>query len=167
MWAQRARQIGLSFAAAGVALNTVWGAGVEPLFAKFFSQPSAAESAETAVGKILMSGVANGLQAMADPACRTAKNLGDAQFTLLARKIVVGVFEAKEKANATGLDPKSADAAYEAELGPDRYRRVAEFKTRLSDPALKTYGDAAAVRASVTAILGPTHSIGTALQFTG
>ncbi|RPI32619.1 MAG: hypothetical protein EHM67_16260 [Hyphomicrobiaceae bacterium] len=29
------------------------------------------------------------------------------------------------------------------------------------------YWDAAAVRASVNAILGPTHSIGTALQFTG
>jgi hypothetical protein len=167
MWAQRATQIGLSFAAAGVALNTVWGADVEPLFAKVFPQPNVTEITETAVGKILISGVANGLQAMADPACLMAKNLGDTQFTLLARKVVVSVSEAKEKANATGLDPKAADAAYEAELGPDRYRRVAEFKTRLSDPVLKTYWDAAAVRASVNAILGPTHSIGTALQFTG
>lgn len=165
--AQRVRQMGLSFAAVGVGLNTVWAAGVEPVFAKFFPQPNVTEIAETAVGKILISGVANGLQAMADPACLTAKNLGDAQFIALARKVVVSVSEAREKANATGLDPKAADAAYEAELGPDRYRRVAEFKTRLSDPVLKTYWDAAAVRASIDTIHVPTHLIGTALQFTG
>jgi hypothetical protein len=34
-------------------------------------------------------------------------------------------------------------------------------------PVLKTYWDAAAVRSSVNAILGPAHSIGMALQFTG
>jgi hypothetical protein len=130
MWVQRARQIGFSFAAAGVALNMVWGAGVAPPFAKFFPQPNVTEIAETAVGMILISGVATGLLAMADPVCLTAKNSGDAQFTLLARKMVVSVSEAKEKANATGLDPKAADVAYEADLGPDRYRRVAEFKTR-------------------------------------
>ena len=153
MWAQHARQIGLSFVAVALALNTVWAAEVEPLFAKFLPQANATGIAETAVGKILLSGVASGLHAMADPACLRARNLGEAQFTLLARQVVVSVSEAREKANATGLDPRAADAAYEAQLGPDRFRRVAEFKMRLSDPVLKTYWDAAVVRVSVSAIL--------------
>ena len=167
MRAQHARQIGLSFVAVALALNTVWAAEVEPLFAKFLPQANATGIAETAVGKILLSGVASGLHAMADPACLRARNLGEAQFTLLARQVVVSVSEAREKANATGLDPKAADAAYEAQLGPDRFRRVAEFKMRLSDPVLKTYWDAAVVRVSVSAILETAHSIGSALQFTG
>lgn len=164
---QPAGWIGLSVAAVCVGLNTVWAAGAEPVFAKFFPQPNVTDAAESAVGRILISGVANGLLAMADPACRAARSLGDAQFIALARKIVVSVGEARKEANATGLDPKAADAAYEAEIGSDRYRRVAGLTTRLFDPVLNAYWNAASFRALVNSILDTAHLIGSALQFTG
>jgi hypothetical protein len=72
MSGQGTRQVGLSFAALVVGLNSAWGTGAEPLFATFFPQPTVTEIAETVGAKVVISGVVNGLQAMADPACLTA-----------------------------------------------------------------------------------------------
>ncbi len=96
-----------------------------PEFARTFPVPAAAVVTETTLGRRLIAAMGQGLSDSADPACRSARGLTRDAYGSLARTIFVTVADARDAANATGLDAQKADAEYVAVMGPDRLRSLA------------------------------------------
>jgi hypothetical protein len=138
-----------------------------PSFEDFFPQPTITQAMDTMVGKVFAAGAATGLEKMADPACRTTKDLKLEQFAILGLRIILMVSEAKARANKTGLDPDKADAEYRTAMEPERYKRLKDFSSRLSDPVLNNYWAAAGQRALNGVVGDPLDTVLSALQFAG
>jgi hypothetical protein len=114
-----------------------------PAFEALFPQPSMAAAVNAPIGQRYVTGAGNGLYAMADMACRVEKRLDTLKFSELAKRLILRVAAARDRARLTGLDATAANAAYQLEMGPERLRRLAEFQSK-TDAVSKAYRDAAA-----------------------
>lgn len=126
----------LVVAACGATTAIAQGPPQQAAFSEVFKAPTPAESLEEPIATKLADRLGKVWHASADRTCVAEKKLDAASYAKLARAMLIAVGEHMQALAASALDPKKADADFEANAGAGAIRDV---KRLASDPKVMAF----------------------------